>query len=162
MIAQFGDRILQFRFQILKPPRVFEHRATGIGEHHIARGTVEQLLSEFAFEALQRQRNRRLRTPKLLRRARETSLVRDRHEDPECVQLHALIIFYNSSGGCNNFALSLIGRQRLDFRRLHERRSFRFGRLLHPRRNRSALPNRSPVNVFHQQMGEFAVTPQAV
>ena len=56
------------------------------------RAEAEKLLAELGFEALQSERNRRLRAREFLRGTRKTALIGNRHEDPERTQFQQTII----------------------------------------------------------------------
>ncbi len=73
VIAQLGERVIEFQLQVLEAPSVFEHRAPGVGEEQVFAGAVDQLLAEFLFQPLQGQRDRGLRAEQFLGRARETA-----------------------------------------------------------------------------------------
>ncbi len=88
MVSKFVDRIAEFRFEVVKAPRVFENGAARVGQHHIFGGPVQQPFAEFVFEALQRERDRGLGAAEFFGGAREAALGRNRHKDANRTQLH--------------------------------------------------------------------------
>ena len=60
-VAQLRERILQLVLQVVEAPAVLQHQPPGIGQNQLPPGPVDQLLAQFPFQPLHRQRNRRLR-----------------------------------------------------------------------------------------------------
>ena len=55
MIFQLRDGILQFRFEVLKAPRVSEDGPADIREDYVFGGAIKQFLAQLRFETLKRQ-----------------------------------------------------------------------------------------------------------
>jgi hypothetical protein len=98
MVAKLRDRILQLKFEILEAACVLEYCPAGIGQYHVAGGTVQKLFPKLGFKALKRKRNSGLRTSELVGRARKTPLGRNGHENPKRAQFHWLIIAASDTG----------------------------------------------------------------
>ena len=95
MVAQFGEGVGEFAFEVLETAGVFEHTSAGVGQHDVFGGPVEEFFAQFSFESLERERHGRLGAPELLRRARKAALVNDGHEYAEGTEFHVSMITDN-------------------------------------------------------------------
>jgi hypothetical protein len=71
---------------------VLQHRLAGVGQHQVLRRPVDQLLAQLKLQALQGQRNRRLRAQQLLGRARKALLGGDSEENVKRIKLHCVLL----------------------------------------------------------------------
>ena len=81
--------------EVAEAPGEVEHGAAGVGRHQLLGAAVDQLLADLALQALDRQRDGRLRPVELFGGARKAALADDRGEDLQRVELHGGMAEYN-------------------------------------------------------------------
>ncbi len=83
--VDFGPRLVEFVENAVEPQR---ERLARFGQHHLARGAVEQLEAELRFEFMDRTADRGLRQSDLVAGAAEVAAIGDGPKDTQLTQAH--------------------------------------------------------------------------